>query len=446
MSNDDFKLTETRVRFIKACQLTYGDDVNQVSRVQISKILKEYPEIKWPYYITSKKCFQLGGGNFVLPKVNGSYEAVGIDVTKKVIDTVVKEVIIKKKIKNAIVPVVVGEISEEIKSLIPKPNPIFVKWGFFKDVVSVLKSGKFYPVFVTGLSGNGKTFMVEQVCSELKRPMYRANITAETDEDDLLGGFRLVKGETVWHNGPVISSMVTGSVLLLDEIDLGTEKLMCLQPVLEGKGVYIKKINKFIEPSAGFNIIATANTKGKGSESGNFIGTNVMNEAFLERFPITLEQPYPDKGTETKILTNAVALDMDVSEKESDFIDKLVLWGQANRKLYADGGIDEIITTRRLVHIISSYGIFGKNRMKAIKMCIARFDEDTAAQLLDYYTKIDETIENKKREEKRKAREAKRNASMPKTVNQFTPVPQESWGDSKSKVTSTGTSTAECPF
>jgi MoxR-like ATPase len=270
-------------------------------------------------------------------------------------------------------------------SFIPQKDKNYVSFGNFTDVKRIVKSGMFYPVFITGLSGNGKTVSVEQACAQLKRELIRVNITIETDEDDLLGGFRLVDGETVWHDGPVVNALKRGAVLLLDEIDLASNKIMCLQSVLEGKGVFLKKINQYVTPSAGFNVIATANTKGKGSDDGRFIGTNVMNEAFLERFPITFEQPYPSMATEKKILMNLMN-SFEVVDEE--FVDKLIVWADTIRKTFYDGGVDEIITTRRLVHIIQSFAIF-KNRKKAINVCINRFDDDTKSSFLDLYKNID---------------------------------------------------------
>lgn len=400
MTSGKVKITPAVKYWINAITAEFGE-TEMVDRRDIEKLMQKDSSLKWPTWLSGNLKLRYSRGEFVVPMLdgsfenNGSFKNVGINISNKPAvkntDVVMEMIVVEKNEVKA------ENVTEEIRSLIPKNDPTFVKWGYFKDVLSVLKSEKFYPIFVTGLSGNGKTFMLEQVCATLKRPIYRANITAETDEDDLLGGFRLIDGATVWHNGPVVEAMQAGAILLLDEVDLGTEKLMCLQPVLEGKGVYIKKINKFIEPAHGFNIVATANTKGKGSDSGQFIGTNVMNEAFLDRFPITLEQPYPDKGVETKILMNTAALSMDVTEVESDFITKLVTWGEAVRKLYAEDGIDEVITTRRLVHIINAYSIFGKNKMKAIKMATARFDEEVKTQLLSFYTKIDDTIEKEKR-------------------------------------------------
>jgi len=237
------------------------------------------------------------------------------------------------------------------QNLIPDKDDTFVKFGNYTDVKKIIQSRLFYPTFITGLSGNGKTFSVEQACAQLKRELIRVNITIETDEDDLIGGFRLVNGETAWHNGPVIEALERGAILLLDEIDLASNKILCLQSVLEGKGVFLKKIGRFVKPAAGFNVIATANTKGKGSDDGRFIGTNVLNEAFLERFPVTFEQAYPVPATEQKIL-EGIALDLGM--KDRDFCKRLVDWADIIRKTFYDGGIEEIISTRRMVHIISA--------------------------------------------------------------------------------------------
>ena len=265
-------------------------------------------------------------------------------------------------------------------SYIPDTDDSYVQFGNFTTVKKIIQSRLFYPAFITGLSGNGKTLSVEQACASTKRELIRVNITIETDEDDLIGGFRLVNGDTVWHNGPVIEALERGAVLLLDEIDLASNKILCLQSVLEGKGVFLKKIGKYIHPKAGFNVIATANTKGKGSDDGRFVGTNVLNEAFLERFPVTFEQDYPVASVETKILLNAGA--------DQDFADNLVKWAGVIRKTFFDGGVDEVITTRRLVHIVQAFGIFG-NRLNAIKACVNRFDDDTKQSFLDLYTKVD---------------------------------------------------------
>ena len=274
-------------------------------------------------------------------------------------------------------------------NLVPSKDDTFVKFGSFNDVKKVIASKLFYPVFVTGLSGNGKTFGVEQACAQLNREIIRVNITIETDEDDLIGGFRLVNGETVWHNGPVIEALERGAILLLDEIDLASNKILCLQSVLEGNGVFLKKIGRFVEPRGGFNIIATANTKGKGSDDGRFIGTNVLNEAFLERFPVTFEQSYPTPVTENKILAKIAAT---LGVKDADFCKRLVDWGDIIRKTFYDGGIEEIISTRRLIHILRAYSIFN-NKQKAIQVCINRFDDETKQSFLELYDKVDADFE-----------------------------------------------------
>jgi MoxR-like ATPase len=273
----------------------------------------------------------------------------------------------------------------EKQNLIPGKFDGFVPWGNFSLIEKVVKSGMFYPIFVTGLSGNGKTLMIEQVCAKLNKELIRVNITIETDEDDLLGGFRLVNGETKFMPGPVIEAMERGCTLLLDECDLGSNKLLCLQPVLEGQGVYLKKINKWVTPKAGFNVMATANTKGKGSEDGRFIGTNILNEAFLERFAVTMEQPYASPAVETKIITLAMKK---YGVEDDEFAKNLVTWADVIRKTFYDGGVDEVISTRRLDHIVKAFAIFG-DKMQAIELCVARFDEDTKVSFLDLYTKID---------------------------------------------------------
>ncbi len=276
----------------------------------------------------------------------------------------------------------------ESRNLVPVKDNTFVPFGGFVDVKNVIKSKQFYPVFITGLSGNGKTFSVEQACAQLGRELIRVNITIETDEDDLIGGFRLVNGETVWHNGPVIEALERGAVLLLDEIDLASNKILCLQSILEGTGVFLKKIGRFVRPTAGFNVIATANTKGRGSDDGRFIGTNVLNEAFLERFPVTFEQSYPAVKTEEKLLhLHAASVNVD----DDKFIKKLVDWADIIRKTFYDGGIEEIISTRRLVHIIRAYSIF-KNKAKALQVCINRFDDDTKQSFMELYDKVDADV------------------------------------------------------
>ena len=270
------------------------------------------------------------------------------------------------------------------QNLTPQKDDSFVQFGNFGDVKKIIKSRLFYPTFITGLSGNGKTFSVEQACAQLGRELIRVNITVETDEDDLIGGFRLVNGETVWHNGPVIEALQRGAVLLLDEIDLASNKILCLQSILEGKGVFLKKIGKWVAPSEGFNVFATANTKGKGSDDGRFIGTNVLNEAFLERFPVTFEQEYPSVAVEQKILNKICS--------DTDFCKRLADWADIIRKTFYDGGIEDIISTRRLVHIVKAYSIFA-DKAKAIQVCINRFDDETKQAFLELYDKVDADFE-----------------------------------------------------
>jgi len=265
-------------------------------------------------------------------------------------------------------------------SYVPENDPNYVPFGNAKALKKVVGSRQFYPVFITGLSGNGKTLGVEQACAQLNRELIRVNITIETDEDDLIGGFRLVNGDTVWHNGPVVEALNRGAVLLLDEIDLASNKILCLQSVLEGKGIFLKKTGRYVKPAPGFTVIATANTKGKGSDDGRFVGTNVLNEAFLERFPVTFEQDYPSPVIEQKILKNVGC--------ELTFAENLVKWAGVIRKTFFDGGVDEVITTRRLVHIAQAYSIFG-DRLVAITNCVNRFDDDTKQSFLDLYTKVD---------------------------------------------------------
>ena len=280
----------------------------------------------------------------------------------------------------------------EKQNLVPASFEGFVPWGNYANLKKIVKSGMFYPIFITGLSGNGKTLMVEQLHAELGKELIRLNITIETDEDDLLGGFRLVNGETKFVPGPVIEAMERGCTLLLDECDLGSNKMMALQPVLEGKGVFLKKVNKWITPKDGFNVIATANTKGKGSEDGRFIGTNILNEAFLERFAITVEQPYPTAAVEKKIVVGSMKKYGEVDEA---FAENLVTWAEVIRKTFYDGGVDEIISTRRLDHIVKAFTIF-KDKMTAIEMCVARFDEDTKISFIDLYTKVDADVKASK--------------------------------------------------
>jgi len=343
----------------------YGTDT--LTRAEINALVKKN-KLKNPSWLKTDK-YKVDRGTYKLP-LDGK-----LTENEQIMEAPVEE----KKTEAAYV------VSSLTGNIVPKKDPVFVSFGNYPDVKNIIKSGQFYPVFITGLSGNGKTMGVTQACAELKKELIRVNITIETDEDDLLGGYRLKDGQTVWQNGPVIEAMERGAVLLLDEIDLASNKIMCLQPILEGSGVFVKKINKFVKPKDGFTVIATANTKGQGSEDGKFIGTNVLNEAFLERFPITFEQSYPTAKIEKKILTNTLKA---AGKTDDKFVDKLTTWADVIRKTYFDGGVDEIISTRRLVHITQAFAIFD-DKMKAIKMCTNRFDDDTKNSFVELYTKVD---------------------------------------------------------
>jgi hypothetical protein len=344
---------------------TYKSDT--VTRSQINDLVKS-KKISNPAWLKSDK-YKVDRGVYKLPLKDD--DTAVVESTPKVEST--------SDTKAAYI------VSSLTDNVVPAKDTDFVKFGNYTDINSIVKSKKFYPVFITGLSGNGKTLAVTQACAEAKREMIRVNITIETDEDDLLGGYRLRDGQTIWQNGPVIEAMERGAILLLDEIDLASNKIMCLQPILEGSGVYVKKINKFVKPKLGFNVIATANTKGQGSDDGKFIGTNVLNEAFLERFPVTFEQEYPSAKIEEKIVSTKLK---SAGKSDDKFAHNLVTWADVIRKTYKDGGVDEIISTRRLVHIAEAYGIF-KNKMKAIQVCTNRFDDDTKNSFVDLYTKVD---------------------------------------------------------
>ena len=343
----------------------------------------------WPSWITADKARRLDRGVFDVPELSGGDAPVSAPAPAGAArrPEPVQQVSVGAVKTVEAAPTTV-EPSNEFSlagSMVPSRLSTYVPFGHFKDVESILRSKSFYNIFITGLSGNGKTEMVTQVCAKLKRELFRVNITIETDEDDLLGGFRLINGETVWQDGPVVACMKRGGVLLLDEIDLGSNKLMCLQPVLEGKGIFLKKTNQWIKPAAGFTVVATANTKGKGDMDGRFAGTGIMNEAMLDRFPVCVEQEYPTKATEKKI----VLKNMDEFGARDDvFADLLVRWSEIIRKTFYEGAIDEIITTRRLNNIAQAFSIFG-DRMKSIEMNIARFDDDTKEAFRNLYTKID---------------------------------------------------------
>ena len=370
-------LNNIQKEVVEALHTHYGK--SEISRSEINKFVKENG-FKNPSWLKSST-YKIGRGMYQLP-------IDGVDI--KVPQTTDSKV--TQKTETAPVTETVNQAAFIVSSLtgniVPVKDPVFVPWGHYKDIKQIVSSKQFYPIFITGLSGNGKTMNVQQACAQTKRECIRVNITIETDEDDLLGGYRLQDGQTVWQNGPVIEAMERGALLLLDEIDLASNKVMCLQPILEGNGVFLKKINKFVAPADGFNVIATANTKGQGSEDGKFIGTNILNEAFLERFPITVEQTYPTNKIENKILSNVMSKRNLTRKMDEEFGKNLVTWADVIRKTFYEGGVDEIISTRRLVHIIEAFAIF-KDKMKAIELCTNRFDTDTKTSFADLYTKID---------------------------------------------------------
>ena len=371
LNNEQLNQVELLYKHYKKTDLT---------RSEINDFVKS-GKIKNPSWLKQDQ-YKVARGIYTLP-VDGN------DISSQVKEEIQSEL---PKTETAPVNETVNQAAFIVSSLtgdiIPTKDPVFVPWGYFKDIKSIVSSKQFYPIFITGLSGNGKTMNVSQACAQAKRECIRVNITIETDEDDLLGGYRLQEGQTVWQNGPVIEAMERGAILLLDEIDLASNKIMCLQPILEGNGVFLKKINKFIKPAPGFNVIATANTKGQGSNDGKFIGTNILNEAFLERFPITVEQAYPTNKIESKILLNVMSEKGLTKKDDEKFATNLITWADIIRKTFYEGGVDEIISTRRLVHIVEAYTIF-KNKMKAIEMCTNRFDVDTKTSFMDLYSKVD---------------------------------------------------------
>tara|TARA_A200000113_G_scaffold25867_1_gene21809 strand:+ start:217 stop:1494 length:1278 start_codon:yes stop_codon:yes gene_type:complete len=394
-NNGDTKTMKTmtakdkKQAFIDACMSKFESDSNGdhiLTIDQLKDVASTFGMKYAPQWIVKNPVNKVGKGLFKLPALG---EVTKVHASRLVQAAEQYESPKTEKIDNTETKTEAAYVVSSLTGdIIPEKDPNFVTFGDYSSVKSIIASKKFYPIFITGLSGNGKTLGVTQACAEKKREMIRVNVTIETDEDDLLGGYRLRDGQTVWQNGPVIEAMERGAVLLLDEIDLASNKIMCLQPILEGNGVFVKKINKFIKPALGFTVVATANTKGKGSEDGQFIGTNVLNEAFLERFPITFEQKYPSVKIETKIISKMLETE---SVKDDEYATNLVNWADIIRKTYTEGGVDEIISTRRLVHIAKAYSIF-RNKLKAVEVCTNRFDDDTKQSFIDLYTKIDSGV------------------------------------------------------
>ena len=357
--------------FISAAEQIFGIE-SLLTREDITRVVNE-SGAPYPYWFVTKTEFREGRGSYRLPSI-GTKPKNEIKMEEPEAEVAYAQVLQLRQPK----------LVDESDAAVPAKYDDYVPFGFYKDLLGIVKSKDFYPVFITGLSGNGKTLMVEQVCAALGRECLRVNISIETDETDLLGGFALIDGNTIFRDGPVIQAMKRGAVLLIDEVDRGSNKLMCLQGILEGKPYYNKKSGEMVYPTKGFNVIATANTKGRGSDEGKYL-SQILDDAFLERFPITVEQEYPDVKTEQKILTPLI--------EDKDFVSHLVKWADVVRQSYDQGATDEIISTRRLVHIAKAFKIFG-DKMKAITLCVNRFDEETKLAFLDLYSKVDASVES----------------------------------------------------
>jgi len=362
-------LNRNGVAFVVACERKFGDEA-VITRDNIAEVVTE-SGAPYPYWLVTRKEFRYDKGRYKVPPSGQNHQVSQVQEEPEMVELAAQVLQFRQ-------PVLV----DESDSAVPARHPDYVPFGFYKDLHGIVRSKSFYPVFITGLSGNGKTLMVEQVCAELNRECIRVNISIETDETDLLGGPTLINGNVVNRDGPVLQAMKKGAVLLIDEVDRGSNKLMCLQGILEGKPYYNKKTGEVVKPTNGFTVIATANTKGRGSEEGRYL-SQILDDAFLERFPITVEQEYPDVKTEKKILTPLIT--------DGDFVDKLCSWAYVVRQSFAQGATDEIISTRRLVHIAKAYGIF-KDRMKAIELCVNRFDTETKMAFLDLYSKVDASV------------------------------------------------------
>jgi hypothetical protein len=382
-----------RDAFLSAVVSVMGKDNKTITRAEIIDVCAK-TGVKWPAWLVSDPAYRIGRGEYALSLdgVTAAPRATAVRQPRPRVERTVEvpalPVVSTSPSVEDSVAALHNTSQTHVLNLVPAKAQGYVPFGNFNDIRAIVKSKRFYPIYITGLSGNGKTMMVEQIHAQENREVIRVNVTIETDEDDLLGGFRLIDGRTVWQNGPVVIAMERGATLLLDEVDLGSNKMMCLQPVLEGKQIFLKKINKIVAPAPGFNVIATANTKGKGSDDGRFIGTNVQNEAMLDRYAITIEQEYPAMKVEAKILNNVLQY---AGVDEPDFVERLVMWADVIRKTFADGGVNEVISTRRLVNICDAYVIF-RDRAKAINLCLNRFDVDTKTSFMELYTKLDASL------------------------------------------------------
>lgn len=363
-------MDQKALEFIQFAEDRYG--VRAIVTRDMIREIVDSTGCAYPYFFITKKEYRFGKGTYRLPDIG---TVASTPRVQQPIEEESEEIAMVATVHALRQPV----LADDSQPSIPELFPDYVQFGFFKDLHNIVNSKQFYPVFITGLSGNGKTLMVEQVCAILNKECIRVAISIETDETDLLGGHNLIDGNTVYHDGPVIQAMKRGAVLLLDEVDRGSNKLMCLQGILEGKPYYNKKTGEVVTPIEGFNVIATANTKGRGSEEGRYL-SQILDDAFLERFPITVEQEYPDTKTEKRILKPLL--------NDQEFVDLLIKWADVVRQSYDEGAISEIISTRRLVHIAKAYNIFN-DRMKAINLCVNRYDEDTKVALMDLYSKID---------------------------------------------------------
>jgi len=369
-----------QLKFLEIAVAEYGVG-STISPKQMQEIADEHGFSSSDIFWLAKPQYRAGRGLYVIPALPDNAAAMAADIVPlrkpaPVAAPAVERPVAKKFDPNA--------VSEYEYAQVPDRDKTYVAFGEFKLIRDIISSGQFFPVFISGHSGNGKTFMVEQACSAAKRPMIRVQMSRETDEDDLIGGFRLIDGETKFMKGPVLRAMELGALLLIDEADRADPgKAMCLQGILEGKPYYMKKTGEIVTPAAGFNIIVTANTKGRGSEDGRYVAATMLDDAWLERFPITIEQEYPTIAVEKRILGHVL--------EDQGFIDHLTMWSDIIRRTFKEGAIDELISTRRLVHIARTFGIVG-DRMKAINFCINRFDEETKTAFLDLYSKVDPTI------------------------------------------------------
>lgn len=384
----------------------FSSDGDTITRQGILNAIEENPTMSFPHWITNDESNRVGRGVYKIPSTVPTRKPKQLSPTLNIARSTniisIEDISIPEPhTSNKISKVFVEEIE------VPERDPAYIKTPHHNTIKSIIESGVFFPTFITGLSGNGKTISVEQVCAQLKRKLVRVNITTETEEEDLLGGMRLLNGETIWFDGPVVRAMKEGAILLLDEIDLGTNKLLCLQSVLEGKGVFLKKIGEYVKCHPQFNVIATANTKGQGDESGKFIGTNFLNEAFLERFPAWLEQEYPTLPQEQKIIDKALSVfEIDINETHGNFIEALLKWTDEIRKAFQAGINEELITTRRLVQILKSFKII-KDPKKSIQLCLNRFTTDTQQAFMlvfDQFYMTQEQLEQKRLEEERLAK------------------------------------------